>query len=499
MKPRETRHQIGNRIYVTTDSGILSSFEPARHSKPESVFSRIETTVRRFVEWINPNSTSQQGSAAASPSTYYQSLWAQRYERAAMVADCRRLYLQDTRVFKSINLYAAEATRGGVQIRVDGDHEMAKKAKKIAKKVLRLMPDATLESWARLLMLEGDLFIQNVVDFQDKHIVRLMRMPAAGIERLSNDADDFEDPMRAFSQVDTVTWQDVNVNAWPQVVMAHVRWLHCDGDRYGTPEIVACRRAFRMLDLVEASQTVRRMGRASNSRLWNIGDKNKPGNSAQVLAFQNENGMLKGNREPFDAMESVRDFFGNGTISCTSLDGDPNIHEVADLKYLQNVACVGLPTPMGIMGLDTEAINRDVLEDERDQWLKDTYRMTQALDQVVNHVFRLYLMLQGIDPEYVDWTTVWSHSSVEKEADRITSIIATKEAGLLSRETAMANLAEYFGVEDVEQEAARIDEEHKSGSDPIQAAKQSELEAKTQKLGLTEKDAYDLSLLHDLP
>jgi len=89
---------IGGRTYAATDSGILSSFEPAVRSKPESVWMKLKSSVYRFIRPIDPASTSQQGTAAASPATYYQTLWAQRYERAAMIADCRRLYLEDTRV-----------------------------------------------------------------------------------------------------------------------------------------------------------------------------------------------------------------------------------------------------------------------------------------------------------------------------------------------------------------------------------------------------------------
>ena len=80
---------LAGRNYVATDSGLLTAYSPAQQTKPQNFIQRIAARLFKFDKPINPLETSQMGSGAASPSTYYQTIWAQRYERAQMIADCQ--------------------------------------------------------------------------------------------------------------------------------------------------------------------------------------------------------------------------------------------------------------------------------------------------------------------------------------------------------------------------------------------------------------------------
>ena len=427
----------------------------AIHRKPQSLIRRTLSSIGRWLTKSDPIANTRQGSTSGSPATFEQTIIQQRYERAQIVGDCRRLELEDARVNKAVGKYAAEATRGGVKITVQGTSRLAKKATEIAAEVIALLPPQKLEGWGRALILEGDLFVQAVVE-GDK-LIGLSRVPAVGMERLTNDADEFVDPDRAFAQLDVTTWQEIAV--WSLALMSHVRWHHIDGDRYGTPEIIAVRRSFRKLDLSESSQTTRRMSRGSIFRLWKIGGDKQSGTPQDILEFKNANGFIEGKREPFDPMEVTRDFFGNGLVDCETIAGDPNIEKIEDLRYLQDVATAGLPTPKAVYGLDAESINRDILEDQRAEWLKDTRRLNEAIDEVIKFAFCLALMLAGIDPELIVWSTVWTRSSTERESDRIKSVLAIRVANLITRRTALSNIAEFVGVDDIDAELKEIEAE----------------------------------------
>lgn len=449
---------LGPRQYIAVDSGLLSNFVPAV-SKPPSFLRRV---ANKFFKLKPPKSaqvTTLTGSGIASPSIAWQLALQERYDKLGMVGDCNRLYREDPRVYKSINIYVEEATRAGVNIRIDSTGRLAERAKKIAKDIEVIANPTTLMSWGVSLLIEGNLFVQFGVDTETNRLVAMKRMPSVTIERMTDDADEFQNPDKAFVQLDVNTWSEVA--SWPLPLMSHVRWNHIDGDRYGTPEIVSVRRAFRKLDLTESAQTTRRLARATQRNIFNVGTPQNPGSPEEVENFANKYLLKEGTREPFDPMEPVRDYVGNGLVSGQTLQGDANIAEIDDVRYLQDVACAGLPTPKGLMGLDTESINRDVLEDQRSQWIKSTKKLTEALNQVINDAMNLMLLLHGIDPDLVDWTNIWAHSSVEREADRIDSIIALRESHLISRRTAMQNLAEYVGIQniDTEEEAIKAEEE----------------------------------------
>src|SRR6202041_243227 len=144
------------------DSGQVSAFSPAQYIKPQArgLIGRAQGIWNGFRN-INPATTTEQGaSSAASPVTFYLTLWQQRFGRRAMIEDCRALQLSDPRIMKSVNMFVAEACRGGVICQVYGDSRIANRARFIANRVMKLFKPQLLRSWARGLLLEGDLFIQ---------------------------------------------------------------------------------------------------------------------------------------------------------------------------------------------------------------------------------------------------------------------------------------------------------------------------------------------------
>jgi hypothetical protein len=313
-----------------------------------------------------------------------------------------------------------------------------------------------LESWLSMLMVEGDLFVQAVISGDE--VVASKRMPATSMERNSDDTDEFPDPERAFSQVDTLT--NGEVATFPLAVMKHLRWNHIDGERYGQPEVIAVRRMYRLLQMLEEAQVRRRMARAPQRILWSIGNADNAGLAPDVQNFKENNGFVTGRREMLDPTEVARDIFGNGLVDAKVIEGDQTVHEIDDVKFLQNIFATGLPTPGPLYNLDSESVNRDVLDDMRAEWLKDTKAGSDAMGEVVRWLFELSLLLAGILPETVRYSIHFSESSIESPNDIVDRTLKAYNNGygtgpsfvwqpLITREKAIQNLSDLLGVEDV--------------------------------------------------
>jgi hypothetical protein len=321
-----------------------------------------------------------------------------------------------------------------------------------------------IKSWGVMTIVEGDLFTQGVVS--GKKLVKVIRMPAGSMERVTDDTDEFIDPMKAYAQVDTSTNEEVATFAEWQI--NHLRWNHIDGERYGESELIAVRRMRRLLEILEESQGIRRATRAAQKVLWNIGGEDNPGTQTEIENWKEENGFVEGVQDLFDPTNVARDYFGNGLVSASPIDSDSNLHEIDDLKYFQNVMCsTGLPTPMGLMNLDASAINRDVLRDQTEQWLKQTKSLSDMLQEVVRYWVDLALLLAGILPERVNYEVSFALSTTETPGefvDTVQKLLNNADAAgnpkpMISYKRAIMLTAPISEIDDVEAEMQAIEDE----------------------------------------
>lgn len=448
------------------DSGMVSAFRPAQRTKPQNILQRFIGWVGKFREVVDPKTTSQQGTpGSASPATYQQTLWSQRFERAALIKDCNELYLGDPRIKKSVDMYVREAVRGGFAVKVSTPGAIGKKVEGVVDQIVKMLPSALLEEFGRGLIVEGDLFPQAVCRGRD--LLKLVAMPADSMERNSDDADEIIDQNKAFSQVDVSTWQAVA--DFPLALMTQIRWTHRSGNRYGTPELVAIRRAFRILELIENSTATRVMTRAARMIHHKIGTKESPGTETEIDDYLAVNGKVRGKQEVWDPNTVAVDVMSNGNVELVPIEGDAHMDKIEFIRYMQNVLGTVLPTPTQLFGLDTESINRDVMKDLRAEWLKSTTRLCEALEQVIRFAIDLALMLLGIDPLLVSYAVIWTTSSIELPSEEITSALSVLKGGGCSLKTFVTKIAQYMGVQDVDAEIAEILADKQRNLDFVQA------------------------------
>jgi hypothetical protein len=356
-------------------------------------------------------------------------------------------------------MYVDEALRGGPKIRVRGTNRRAKTAQQIANDAAKVYNPALIMEWGRGLALEGDLFVQHVVADTPtgKELVQAVAMPSIGMERLTDDADNFINPSAAFEQIDSMTFE--TVAQFPSSLMTHCRWNKVNGDRYGTSEICTVRRAIRALELCEQAITISRLNRAPLRRHHKIGNTENTGSLQEINDYKAMNGFYSGNNEAYNPQSVLVDYFSNGNVSIETLQGDPYAGQIEDVKYLENVLMSALPTPGPFFGLAIEDAKRDVLEDMRKLWVRSHQKLQLSMEEVVKHGFELALTLAGIDPATVEYTIQWAMPSLDTMPEIVDAVAQAKEAGIVSPRTAVEQVAPFLGVADIDTELDEINEE----------------------------------------
>lgn len=469
--PRRGEYQIagaGRAIATVSDAGAVTMYRPAVHRKPESMMRRFGRQIESIIGRPTPPSqTTQQGTSAASPSTYYQTLWPQRFEKAQYISDNYDQWYNDPACRKACNMYAFESVREGFKISVIGKGRFNKAAQDIADTYSKLWPvhggpidGVSLMGGALCALIQGEFWPQAALSGMggsEARIDHFLTMPAVGMERNTDDADQFVDPSKAYSQVDTQTW--ANVADFPFWSTFCARWNWIPGSKNGNPEIISVRRLARLLELMEACKITQVQTRSGLKYLYQYGTPDMPASPDQVKDLMALNGFVEGKRSVYDPTEVARDIHMNGVGDVKVLEGDQHVGDVEHLRYFLDRYASGLPTPRALMNLGSENINRDVLRDMRAQWMADTLRMNGFLDGPIKFFFELSLLLQGIDPDEVQYEVTWTKSTIATEQEQIAGHIAMYEAGLESRQSALRNLSQYTHISDIEVELKMLEEE----------------------------------------
>jgi hypothetical protein len=459
-------------------AGIFDVYEP---TVPAAQKPWLVRQVQRIFGRSDMAASSKSGATeagvttTASPSTETFDLWNLRYERMAIIQDVRRLIQEDPRIDGAAWRTAREATRKGFTATVQKQAARgtgagrANRAQAIIDQTIRdckLNDEGRLAGLAFALLAEGDLFMQRVVD--GGAIVGLERMPAVSMERNTNAQNRFFDVNRAFSQIDIQTQTTVaNFAEWQ---IGHYAWKLVPGDRYGQSQYVQARRPARQLMVAEQAQVTRRVARASLRIHHAVGNQENPGDQRAIDAYKANNNLTAQSKGGLNPNVALIDFYSNGVGSITAIPGDPNLEKIEDIEYLQALYVAALRVPAPLLGIAVKDINRDILQDQIAEWLKEVQTLTDAIAQVLRDTLDFALMLAGIDPSTVTYDVRFSSNSVETGTEFFKRMLSlrqnTRGSGknaipdpLVSRETLLTLMAEYIGIKDIAAELAKLDAE----------------------------------------
>lgn len=469
------------------DAGAVTNYRPAIHRKPEKLIERFTKSIASMRGKELPAAmTTQQGSSAVSPVTYPQTLWPQRFEKAEYIADCNNQWFMDPACNKACNMFVSEAVRGGVRLRIEGSGQFEQKVQALADDYVKLWPvnggpkdGVSLFGAGTKAMTDGEFWPMVALSGTPGNatIDHFLTLPAAGMERNTDDADQFIDTDIAYTQVDTQTWNEVaNFPLW-QVFCARWNWI--PGSKNGNPEILPVRKLARYIQLMETCKITQVQVRSSIRYLYSYGTPENPASPDEVRDLMALNGFVEGKRDIFDSTEVARDIHMGGIGGVEVLEGDQNLGTVDHLRYFLDRYTNGLPTPRQLMSLGAENINRDTLKDIKGQWLKDTTRVTQFIDGPVKYFFELQCLLKGIDPDDFKYSTLWTTSSASTSEEQIESHTLMFEGGVASLKTTVTNLQQFTGVVDVDKEIRLIQQEQKERDNQ---------ELEKRKAGMTVKD-----------
>jgi len=337
--------------------------------------------------------TSEVGSRSTpenSISHIYNKMWVDPDLRQSIL-DIRRMDKADGRVKRIHGKTAREATKGGLILSMTKpDPKVLKVWSEFSKRVGLTAPDK-LRSDARGLFMEGNLPFQWVINQQGR-VVHGLRMPSETIVPLVGEHGRFDNPEKAYKQVEVYSGKTLAEFAVFQLTLGRI-----DPDNFddqgcmGRPYLDASREVWQKLSMTEEDLVVRRRVRAP-LRLSHILENASP---EELDAYENK---IYGEHG-----EITTDFFSNKKGAVTPVQGDANLDQIADVAYLLDTFFSGAPAPKGLFGY-SEGLSRDILEDLKKDFFEEVDALQDTLAWVYEQGFILDLLLSGINPLDHDYT-----------------------------------------------------------------------------------------------
>lgn len=412
----------------------------------------------------------------------------QRWDRKQLLEQVNRYVQTDPRLARANTRTARAAIGSGVNIRVQGAQgrsRAAKDARRAQEIINQLVKDvrlnARLVSWVRLLMREGELDLNVLVDHRERRVVGINRLPTFTIRRNEDETGQFPDLERAFTQVDPLSQEPLRdpvtgqERHFPLYALNSIRFEHDDGELYGTSMFAPGLRYAQMLQDIEDQMFIRRMVRAGLKYIFSVvrGD-GSPAGWEEVKAIRDENKEFE---DPAKLKEAVvQNLWANQQVKAEAIQGDANLDEIDDVLHVQEQLWVSAGMPKGLLGYG-EQINRDVLKEQQEEHFKDLDAVCFLLEHGdggpysgLRAIIDFALAIQGINPDSISYAMQWAEHTVETKGDRADYVTKLRDKKLISRRKALHMLSadlDLDGEADIEAMLAELeDEEAADGPEP---------------------------------
>lgn len=444
------------------------------------MFSPITSAIRRLIRRrqsalptppATVETTELGTSASVAPrTTEYARLWIERYDRRSVILDIHKLLADNPLISQAAQVFVDSAVSKGFTVTVDRTATRGARAAnelKAQRVIDRLIRDAgirkKLPSWGRMLLTEGDLFIQNV-EFHGQ-IINAKRMPAVTMERNSDERDAFPDVLAAYRQLDVSTNEELAKFALWQIV--HARWNYVDGERYGSSQYLQLRTLSRVfLDMV-LQMAIRRRTRGPLRLFHRVGTEQNPGDEADVMNYKKWNGFADLERR--GELDTLTDFFGNGLTKVEAIEGDARLGDIADVEFILNVLFPRTAVTKGLIGFG-ENVSRDILDEQREFLFLEQDLLIDVLEwEVLRPVFDLALMVEGINPDSILYAIQFEDRMTEAgKLARMEVLLEVYEAGLMTIEQFVERSSVYLNIKDVSAYIEQIHQSRAKGLSPPQ-------------------------------
>jgi hypothetical protein len=300
----------------------------------------------------------------------------------------RDMEARDGRVKNIHGRVVRDTVRGGLVMQFrqgTGGEKLKREWDEFARR-LQLHQPQKLRSDARALVTEGNLPLQVVLDDRQR-VQAAVRMPAETIVPIVDMNGRFKNPAAAYEQRNIITGQVMATFAAWQLQLARFDPLSFDDmGELGRPFLEATVDTWRKLVMTEEDLVVRRRVRAP-LRFSHVLEGAPP---EEITTYrQNVEG---------EKSDLKTDFYSNRKGGVTVLQGDATLGDIEDVVHLLDTFFAGCPAPKALFGYTT-GLSRDILQDLKGDYYDEVDHLQDTQAWQYEQVFRVHLLLQGMDPE----------------------------------------------------------------------------------------------------
>ena len=382
-----------------------------------SLWTRIGGIFRRTEP---PKETTIRGTAYSKPLAMWP--WehiGQLHDIRTKITEIEELDEADGQVKMLHKKLASMSTRGGVRF-VMREGENAKMDKIATAWIKRVNLDhrETRKQHAWRLLKHGNLVLQNVISPAPR-IESLVVMPTQTMRPLKDDRDQFPDPGKAYAQMDPM-----GMSVSTTFAKWQISWAAYDKEAnklYGRPLIDAERKRARQIGVTDEDLVIRRRVRAWLRLLHTL-------EGASMAELEEYKEFNKESLE--DPLRPDNDLYTNQKGGVQAIQGDANLDQIADVKYLNQKFYAGAGTHAHLFGPFAEEMNRDTYEDT----LADLYELLEDIQEALcdcwEESLRIEFLLNGINSDAYEWDLKLLARKVETPNQQLDRALKERAVGL---------------------------------------------------------------------
>lgn len=311
----------------------------------------------------------------------------------------------DGRVDRLLYKLCSDAAYGSftVVVEVGETKRLRRQAQQIIDRTRFLINDRRLLSgWIKGLLRDGDLFLQLLVDGQEREVVRVKKLYAPNTFTRLNTFGEFPADKKPFFQESAMHpgRPQVEFDAWEIV---HLKWDEEDGEPYGKPLLASLRLAWRRLESGEKDMAIRRKIRAGLRLHHKVGTVENPATLKEV-----EEHEQRTKENAFNPSNASQDYFSNQDVTITPIMGDTAVGTINDLEFLEGILNIatGVPSALTSGGRES-ATNYSVVKEQEEDYLRVIGDIDRVIEYAFRQIFDFALLLKGIQPDSVNYTFNW--------------------------------------------------------------------------------------------
>lgn len=373
-----------------------------------------------------PTLTTEQGSRSTEDAklrALYETMLPNMGLRSAIL-DVRRMDMMDGQVKRIHHRTSHALTKGLLTLDNPKKNKRLSEQWRLYSHALGLHQREKLASDARGLVMEGNLPLQWVLNAERNAVVKAIRMPSETIRVNVGENGQISDVANAYYQYDYLSGKDIASFAYWQLDIARLDPLNFDDDgELGRPFLDANRKIWRQMQMTLEDLVVRRRHRA-------------PMRTAHVLEGANDKDLRAYKAEVENDEEVITsNYYLNKPGGVTAVQGDANLDQIADISLLLDAFYSGTPAPKGLFGY-ADGLSRDILEDMKAEFYDELDILQDLQSAVYAKGFYLHLLLQGINPDSLDYEIRFAERSTETLNQRTDRALKQRALGA-SRYTAL--------------------------------------------------------------